>query len=476
MSDETLRGDSQAGSEPATSTEPTPSEAPTPAEQPVAAEEPAPSSEPVTEGPVVGDVVSKEVTPSTEAQPAEGQAAPPPAPPSKGKGPRWRRTLAWVFLILGLILLPMAVTGGWVRGNIFSTDGFVNMVGPLGSNPAVQDQIAVSATNQIFNALDLETRLQGVLPNRLGFLAGPVTDRVKAWTLEGAQALVHSDQFAAIWTKAMQGVHTQLVAFFNGSGKVYLDQNGMITLDLSGLTTRIVDRLSQVGVEIPADKYPVLTSGQVPIAEAARLDKVRGLLNFLNKLFIVLPILTVLFLAGSVAIAVRRQRAAVRAGIGMMISMAIFVLILAIGRHVFLNATTGAGISSDAAGAMWGQLTIAMRATAWALFIVGLLLFVHPYVVRAFRGTTIERAAGGAAGRGWDTGPVGRFFARHRVPLALAVLVIGFLALVLSGGPPVWAIVLVAVIVVIVDAVIFFIARLSELAAKARAEVIDESA
>ena len=409
---------------------------------------------------------------ASDATAAAVEAKPEPRP----KGPVWRRTLAWVFLVIGLVLVPLAVTGGWVRGNIFSTDGFVNMVGPLASDPAIQDQIATSLTNQIFNALDLEVRLQNVLPDRLGFLAGPAEDRLKARTLQGAQALVTTDEFATVWTKAITGVHGAVVGFMNGTGNVYLGDEGTITLDLSPLSTRLVDRLAQVGVEISAEERPILATGQVPIAQVAGLEKVRNLLNFVNKLFIVLPILAVLLLAGSVAIAVRRQRAAVRVGIGLMIATAIFVIGIAIGRTFFMDAITGAGISSDAGGALWGALTIALRATAWGLFFVGLLLLIHPYIVRAFRGDTMERAAGGAAERGWDTGSFGRFLARHRTMLALGVLIIGFLALVLSGGPPVWAIVLTAVLVILVDALIFFIARLSELASKSRSEVIDESA
>lgn len=421
-------------------------------------------------GTVSNDAAQSGVIPSDAAAGVDEKPQP------RSKGPVWRRTLAWVFLVLGLVLVPLAVTGGWVRGNIFSTDGFVNMVGPLASDPAIQDQIANSVTNQIFNALDLEARLQNVLPSGLGFLAGPVEDRLKARALQGAQALVATDQFPAIWTKAITGVHGAVVGFLNGTGKVYLNENGMITLDLSALSTRVVDRLAQAGIDISAQDRPILATGQVPIVQAARLDKVRSLLNFVNKLFIVLPILAVLLLAGSVAVAVRRQRAAVRVGIGLMITTAIFVIGIAIGRTFFMDAITGAGITSAAGGALWGALTIALRATAWGLFFVGLLLLIHPYIVRAFRGGTMERAAGGAAERGWDTGPFGRFVARHRTMLALAVLIIGFLALVLSGGPPVWAIVLTAVLVILVDAVIFFVARLSDLAAKSRAEVIDESA
>ncbi len=422
----------------------------------------------------MNDATQADTTQTDAASVDQQTIAAPAAPPARG--PRWRRVLCWIFLVLGLILLPLAVTGGWVRGNIFDTDGFVNMVGPLAEDPAIQDQVATSLTNQIFNALDLDTRLQNVLPDRLGFLAGPVEDRVKDWTLQGAQSLVATDQFADIWTKALTLVHGAIVGFLNGTGNVYLGEDGTITLDLSPLSTRLVDRLAQAGVEISPEERPILATGQVPVAQVAGLEKVKGLLNFVNTLFIVLPILAVLLLAGSVAVAVRRQKAAVRVGIGMMISMAIFVILIAVGRMVFMDATTGAGITEEAAGALWGALTIALRASAWGLFVVGLLLLVHPYIVRVFRGSTMERAATGAAGRGWDTGPVGRFIARYRVVLSLVVLVIGFLALVLSGGPPVWAIVLTAVLVIVVDAIIFFLARLSELATKERAEVIDGSA
>ena len=201
----------------------------------------------------MSDTTQSDMAPAEEPQSEAVVGKPEP----RSKGPVWRRTLAWVFLVLGLILVPLAVTGGWVRGNIFSTDGFVSMVGPLASDPAIQDQIATSLTNQIFNALDLEVRLQNVLPNGLGFLAGPVEDRLKARTLQGAQALVATDEFATVWTKAVTGVHGAVVGFLNGTGNVYLGNDGTITLDLSTLSTRLVDRLAQAGIEISprSDRY-----------------------------------------------------------------------------------------------------------------------------------------------------------------------------------------------------------------------------
>ncbi len=392
--------------------------------------------------------------------------------PEPGSKP-WRRFLAWLLLVVACIVLPLAVTGAWVRGTIFSTDGFVNAVGPIAEEPAVQQAIATKLTDQIFETLVLEERLQGALPDGLGFLAAPVTNQLQEWTSVLALRLVESEEFPAIWTAAVRAVHSTVVDFMNGSGRVSLGENGTIELDLSGLSTRIVDRLEQLGVEIPADQRPVLTSGKVPIAEVAALEQVRSLLNFLNKLFIVLPILAVIFLAGSVAVAVKRQRAAARAGIGIMISMAIFIVILAITRMALFNAVENAGMSTDVAGALWGNLTIALRGTAWGLFFIGFLLLIYRSVIGALGGDAMSRAAGRAVEAGWDTGGAGRWVSRHRLWLNLGVLIVGFLVLVLWNSPGLTVIIVTAVIVIVVEAVIFFLARQSDLTAQAAAGTTD---
>ncbi len=388
-------------------------------------------------------------------------------PAASPPGKRWRRVLAWVFLVLGLILMPLAVTGGWVRGTVFDTDGFVAAVGPIAEEPAVQVAVATAVTDQIFQALALEQRLQGLLPNRLGFLAAPVANQLQEWTQAGAERLTTSEQFPRIWTGAVRAVHSTVVDFMNGTGRVQLGEEGVIQLDLSELTSQLVDRLEQAGVTLPEDRFPILSSGKVPIAQVEGLEKIRGLLNFLNKLFIVLPILAVIFLAGSVAVAVRRQKAAVRAGIGIMISMGIFAVILAFARMSLFNAVENAGMSTDVAAALWDNLTIALRGTTWALFFVGILLLVHPFVVRLLKGEAMSRAAGRATEMGFKTGAFGRWVFRLRRWLALGVLVVGFLVLVAWERPGVATVVVITVIVVVVEALIFFVARQSELATPA---------
>jgi hypothetical protein len=276
-----------------------------------------------------------------------------------------------------------------------------------------------------------------------------------------------TDVFATVWTSSLRVVHGAVVDFFKGTGLVELGPGGVIQIDLSAISTQLVEGLEEVGVLIPGDRLPAVTEGKVPLVKVEALEKARALLAALNKVFILLPVLAVAFLAGSLAVSVRRQRAAVRVGVGMMISMAVFIVILAFSRMGFLNATEAAGISRDAAGAMWGVLTIALRGTAWGLFFVGLLLLVHPSIVRVLRGDAMSRAAGRMAGAGWVTGRTGRWISKHRIPLAIGALVVGVLVLVFWSGPGLVAVIVVAALVLLVDAAILLVARASDLAVAA---------
>jgi len=355
-----------------------------------------------------------------------------------------------------------------------STDGFVRMVGPLAEEPAVQEAISATITAQLYESLELEQRLESALPDRLGFFAGPITTRLQDWTEEQALRLVSSEEFATIWEAAIRTGHASVVSFMNGTGFVGLGDEGVVYVDLGGVATRLADRLRAAGVPVPEVGTSGDASGKVPIAQLSALDQVRGILSAVNRLFIVLPILAVLFLAGSVAVSPTRRRAAIRVGIGLMISTAIFAVILMIGRMTLMNAVESAGASPELGAALWGNLTIALRSTIWALFFVGLLLATFPYFIRLLRGESMTGLAERAADRGWDTGRVGTWTAAHDRTLSIGVLIVGFLVLLIWGRPGVVGVVVVAVLVIIAEAGIVFLSRQSALVERSRQQGEEE--
>src|ERR671913_274153 len=79
--------------------------------------------------------------------------SPPPEAPSaeaevhRGRG-RWWTVLAVVLVVLGCLLAPLAVIGGWGKTILTDTDAFVATYAPLARDPAVQSYIVDQAATE----------------------------------------------------------------------------------------------------------------------------------------------------------------------------------------------------------------------------------------------------------------------------------------------------------------------------------------
>lgn len=376
----------------------------------------------------------------------------------------WRRILAWFFLVLGCLLVPLAVIGVWIRTSVFDTDGFVDTLGPLASDSAIQETVSDVLASRVIEALDLETQLQQVLPDRVEFLAVIAADQLQGWVRSETEAVVASPAFETVWRSALRLAHGTISDFLRGEGPVEVGPGGVVQLDLTPLTLRIVERLELAGVVLPLDAGVAHIDGKIPLVEVEGLEKVQPILRLLDRLFILLPILALAFLLGSVVVNDRRQKAAVRVGMGVMISMAVFVVVLALARVGLVNLITQAGPSGEAGKAIWGDLTIAMRGVAWGLFVLGLLLSIYPRIVRALRGQRLTRVAGKTAEARWARGAVPAWIAAYRMAVAVGILALGVLVLAVWTGPGWVAVVTVAVVVLLLEAVVLVVAEANDIA------------
>src|SRR5215213_1235624 len=78
--------------------------------------------------------------------------------------PRWRRIVGTILLIVGCVLVPVSLTAVWVRNTLLDTDNYVSTVGPLASDPHVQQGIANRVTDALFANVDVEEKVADALP------------------------------------------------------------------------------------------------------------------------------------------------------------------------------------------------------------------------------------------------------------------------------------------------------------------------
>lgn len=251
-----------------------------------------------------------------------------------------RAWLAGVLVTLGVLLAPTAVVAHWATVEITNTQQFVNTLGPLAKNPAIQALIVDEVTTLIDDQVDISTATDSLLTglgdalnlpkaakDALGLVSGPVASGVTVLIHNVVANVVASDAFQAAWTKTLTLTQTQVVALLTGSpnSMLALDNDGTISLPLKPLIQDVKAALVDQGVSFASAIPEIDTS--VVIAKIPELALARVIYQIGVGVGLWLPWVVLGLLAAGVFVANRRPRAL----LGMSIAMGIVLGILAIG-------------------------------------------------------------------------------------------------------------------------------------------------
>ena len=163
-----------------------------------------------------------------------------------------------------------------------------------------------------------------------------------------------------------------------------------------------------------------------------------------------------------------RRRATIRAAIVLTAACAFTLVLLAIGRSLYLDAATSPNVSKDAASAVFDILVRNLRYGLIVLGVVGIVIALVAYFVgpsapavkaRALAASGISGARRKAGDLGYESSPFEGWVAAHRRGLELAVAGIAVLALILWDRPGLGAVLFLLVVALILVGFIEFLAR-----------------
>ena len=359
------------------------------------------------------------------------------------KGPRWRRISSWVLVVLACLLAVVSVLVVFARNQLLNTDAYVTTVAPLATNPAIQTQVATRVSQELVARTNLQARVKSALPARADFLATPITDEVESATYSVTLKLVQSPKFEQLWIAANRASHKQLVAVLTGTQQGAVStKDGKITINLGLVEIKVKKELDAKGITV-FDKVPAVKGLNYVLFQSNDLVRIQKLVKFLNKLAVVLPIITLLCFAGVVALARNRRRGLVRVAVGLAFSMAVILVAIAVGRNHYLSGLKPPQ-SPEAASAVIDTVTRNLRDAVRLILILAAVVAVIALVA----GNTWVRAKVGEMGKpGWATGgPVHAFVTAHRKALQWGTLALALVILVIWSNPTT----LVAVVVVLI--------------------------
>ncbi len=295
-------------------------------------------------------------------------------PPAAAPGPPlagvWRRPIAVALVVVGCLLAPVALVSAYVHTDIMDLEGYVATITPVGDDPAVQKAVADMVAKQVSGALDTDQPLPDLLPEELGDFTGPLSGQMEGLTRKLTLQVVSSSAFRGFWAAANRKAHPVIVDIIESKGKV--TASDLVGLDMAEVIGNVTDLLASSGVALPKS----LTKGDIVLFDSRELATAGAVILPLDRLYPVLPIVTLALLLLSVLVAPRRLLAAVYLGIGLTLAMVVLEAGLAVGRARYLGATDDAHIPHAASAAIWGALTSSPRLWGWAALVTGLAVAV----------------------------------------------------------------------------------------------------
>ena len=264
----------------------------------------------------------------------------------------WRTPVAIVLIFVGCLLAPEAVLGVWAANQVSDTGRYVANVEPLIHDPAIQNALTDKITNQITSRLNVTgvinqasaqlnskglTRISSLLDTFGPQIASSVTGFVHSTV----HSVVSSPAFATAWVQVNTVAHAQIVKVLSGQGNSSISvSNGQVVIGLGPFIDIVKKALVDRGFTL-ANSIPAINP-TIALFQARQLERAQSGYRLINTLKIVLPILTLLFIAAGVYVARSHRRALIGAGLGFAFSMLFLGVDLQIFRSIYLNSVPAA--------------------------------------------------------------------------------------------------------------------------------------
>lgn len=376
-------------------------------------------------GTASGEASTEERPPTTPGESVSPQAyrgTPPPVTVPHETGHRARKVLVGVLVALTCLGMLSSALAIWMNQTLLNTDRWIQVVGPVAQNPQVIAAVSAYTADQTVEVLNVQQRVQNVLPDRADLLAGPITEQVHDFIQKKVAQGMDTPAFQRAWITVNTSFHKQIVAALRGESQYATISNGTLTIDLIPLIGQALHQLQEQGPGIIAKRVtlPDLSQeqspqqarqelsqalgitipedfGQVVVVQSDQLAVAQQVVRILDILVWVLPLLTLALLIATVWLSVNRRRTLIELGIGVVVVfVAVRILIAYLQQRAIDSITTPVG-HAVGEGVVPTALDSLVAITTW-LFVLGFLVTLAAYLVgrrqREWISTTYEQVRG----------------------------------------------------------------------------------
>lgn len=286
-----------------------------------------------------------------------------------------RAIAALLVFVIAALLTPIALVGHWGHRTVIDSERYIETVGPLVTQPEVQESLATAITDAVIAQVDTTAQVGGLLDSLFpdsqfnDALAAPIAAGINSLIGELVTRFVQSDAFETVWIKLNTAAQKSLVTLLEGGeeGPVQLVGDEVV-LDISSLLVEIQGFLVENGIDAAANITIPETDRQIVLMSAPALSQIRLIYSFTSPVLQWFPLVIAALFALAIALSRRRARMVVGVGVVLVVSGGLLSIAMSAGQEVFVNELAGTPFG-PAAQVFWdtlfAYLLMGIQAVLW---------------------------------------------------------------------------------------------------------------
>jgi hypothetical protein len=260
------------------------------------------------------------------------------------------------------------------------------------------------------------------------------------------QTVLGNETFREVWREVVVRAHGRFVAIVED------DDREPVLLDLRQAVERVDQSLEGRGVDV-IDDATVEEVGEVVALRRSQVNDFRDALDLVRRQVVALPVIAIVLIAAAVGLASDRRRMLARAGVGIVVTMALTAVALRIARRAVAERVE-IDERRQAVESLWGRLFETLFQQTATLAAIGLVIALGAWLAGPSRLAVGLRARVGSRGGGTSqaaTEPSGlaRRVGAHRSGVRLGILAIAAAVLLLLPEITALGVVVVAVLALV---------------------------
>lgn len=285
-----------------------------------------------------------------------------------------RRALPLIMIVLATIIGIVSVFALWGKRQLLESETFAQTSGELIQNEEIQTTVADFITTSLFNNVDVQAELTKKLPPQFAPLAGPLSGALRGLVDKLALKALEQPKVQAIWEDAVSAAHDKLIQLIEDRGEYVSTTGGVVTVDLSAILGQIA---SQIGIDPSVtDKLPP-QAASFEVMRSDNLEAAQRGINLLQTLAYVLTALTLILLAGAVAVASGRRRETLRdVGISFLVVGAVVLLFRGFAANAVVDSLSTTPATEGAVNSAFTISTSLLKETGQSIFAYGIVILL----------------------------------------------------------------------------------------------------